>query len=196
MSVKIIHKGKKITIKDMQSTPNVKSYFKEYFTRLLRKSPARPKVQKSNKRIPLRQYGEVLTCDEVIERMQELEQMNDKASQRAKGKKRVSVSAARTKKKIQKCPPPVLAISPRKDTRQPAVPVPRHSDTEEEEEDVCHICREPEDDDQEVWVGCDLCWRWFHFWCAGLSRRPIQSQKWVCPCCTEQQDNIADLYRL
>ena len=43
MSVKIVHKGKKISLEDMKSTPNVKSYFREYFTKLLRKSPARPR---------------------------------------------------------------------------------------------------------------------------------------------------------
>jgi hypothetical protein len=46
--------GSKVTVQDLQSTPNVKSYFKEYFIRLLKKSSPKKPTQKSA-RIPLYQ---------------------------------------------------------------------------------------------------------------------------------------------
>jgi hypothetical protein len=54
MSVRITQKGEKLTVQDLQSTPNVKSYFKEYFIRLLKKSSPKKPTQKSA-RIPLYQ---------------------------------------------------------------------------------------------------------------------------------------------
>lgn len=60
-----------MTVKDLQSTPNVKTYFKEYFTKLLRDSP-KQQTQKSRK-VPIHHYGEVLASDEVLHRMESLE---------------------------------------------------------------------------------------------------------------------------
>ena len=33
------------------------------------------------------------------------------------------------------------------------------------------------------WVGCDTCYRWFHFKCAGFKRLPKKSEQFVCHIC-------------
>ena len=42
-------------------------------------------------------------------------------------------------------------------------------------------CHEREDDDEECWIGCDTCVRWFHYHCVGLSSIP--DGFWSCPYC-------------
>ena len=42
-------------------------------------------------------------------------------------------------------------------------------------------CHEREDDDEEYWIGCDTCVRWFHYHCVGLTSIP--DGFWSCPYC-------------
>ena len=40
------------------------------------------------------------------------------------------------------------------------------------EEDICQEYHEREDDDEEYWIGCDTCVRWFHYHCVDLTSIP------------------------
>ena len=35
------------------------------------------------------------------------------------------------------------------------------------------------------WVGCDYCWRWWHFNCLGLASLPDEKEELKCPVCSE-----------
>ena len=49
---------------------------------------------------------------------------------------------------------------------------------EDEDKNMCQVCRGNHDDDdeeaQEGWIGCDErgCWRWYHYWCVGQLEMP------------------------
>ena len=59
----------------------------------------------------------------------------------------------------------------------------------DEDEECCQKCGgRCEDDDEAVkktWIGCDGpgCWRWFHFQCAGFTRKPSKSTTFLCETC-------------
>ena len=59
---------------------------------------------------------------------------------------------------------------------------------EERDENKCQGCggkfEEDSDDRQEDWVGCELCWRWYHYDCACLPDLPEEEDPWTCPKCT------------
>ena len=59
---------------------------------------------------------------------------------------------------------------------------------EERDERMCQGCggefEEDSDDRQEDWVGCDLCWRWYHYDSAGLSELPEEKDPWTCHKCS------------
>ena len=40
--------------------------------------------------------------------------------------------------------------------------------------DFCQLCKESSGA-ASTWVGCDLCWCWFHWKCVGFSRLPVNS---------------------
>ena len=44
------------------------------------------------------------------------------------------------------------------------------------DEELCQGCQIRYDidssSDQECWIGCDFCWRWWHYWCASLTEMP------------------------
>ena len=99
--------------------------------------------------------GVALTNDEVMEllRTQEMEKKAKK-----KGKQR---------RKIQE-PQPTQS--------------PENSD---DDTNHCFKCGGGVYLDSEVreWVGCDTCYGWFHFKCAGFKRLPKKSEQFVCHIC-------------
>ena len=56
-----------------------------------------------------------------------------------------------------------------------------------EDAEHCQHCGDAYYDDdesrQQEWVGCDFCWRWFHYGCIGLEEIPEQDEQWKCPEC-------------
>ena len=55
------------------------------------------------------------------------------------------------------------------------------------DEDSCQVCGTKFDDDseeaQETWIGCDNCWRWYHYTCVHLMIKPTEEQYWCCSKC-------------
>ena len=154
------------------------------FTRLLRKSPPAVKqATKKSRRVPLRQYGEALT-NSVVERMEEQEKA--KKEQRKGGVRTrkpaltyaegrsgaVKTTASPKVKKVRVLQPPQtrsVHVVTRKEaattvlsstalSQCPTKPCDKTDSETEAEEDVCQVCREPEDGDEQDWVGCDSCW--------------------------------------
>ncbi|MDA8002831.1 MAG: hypothetical protein MPL62_16230, partial [Alphaproteobacteria bacterium] len=55
---------------------------------------------------------------------------------------------------------------------------------EDEDVDLCFSCGEECIDGQEkLWVCCDECYRWYHYKCAGFSRRP-KREEFICNICS------------
>ena len=42
---------------------------------------------------------------------------------------------------------------------------------------MCQTCKKMEDGDAGQLIGCDECWRWYHYKCVGFRRKP--SAKYV-----------------
>ena len=53
-----------------------------------------------------------------------------------------------------------------------------------EDENHCQKCGRKYMSSQKNWVGCDTCWRWWHFRCGGLSSMPCETEQWMCPVCS------------
>ena len=100
--------------------------------------------------------GEVLTSDEVTERIQNA----DRERERAK----------KTKKK-------------KKDQDKRSKSTSEASDHEVACENCGQTYSE---DEAESWIGCDVCESWWHFWCAGLSSMLTEDDEWLCENCLQQ----------
>ena len=49
-----------------------------------------------------------------------------------------------------------------------------------QETEVCPGCKQRfEEGEESQWAGCDICWRWWHWQCAGLQCMPSISSQWV-----------------
>ena len=48
----------------------------------------------------------------------------------------------------------------------------------------CGKCYDDEDEKlQKAWIGCDKCWRWFHYQCVGFKRKPSKKTNFICRIC-------------
>lgn len=55
-----------------------------------------------------------------------------------------------------------------------------------EDEKHCQICGALfEEWDEESHLGCDGCWRWVHYYCAGLDKMPEEEEEWLCHVCND-----------
>ena len=51
------------------------------------------------------------------------------------------------------------------------------------DEDQCQVCKQKfQEGEDNLWVGCDLCTRWYHWKCLGYKRRPSKKQRLPCIC--------------
>ena len=99
-------------------------------------------------------HAEALTNDEVMELLRNQE-MEKKAKK--KGKQR---------RKVQE-PQPTQS-----------------SENSDDDTNHCFKCGGVYlDTEVREWVGCDTCYRWFHFKCAGFKRLPKKSEQFVCHIC-------------
>ena len=137
-------------------------------------------------RIEPRHYGEALTEDEFIERIRQQEEESSLVGreesraglstgtkergartsserERERERERAELKAQKQAKKQQRA---------EKQEKQKK----KRQRKEHCDENVCQGCREHYDEDEEEskegWIGCDErgCWRWYHYWCAGLFR--------------------------
>ena len=146
-------------------TPAVKFHLKHHFSKLFRTSmtPIRSSRPKPSSRVDLAYYGEVITSHEACTRITQQEE------------RKRQTKAAKVQRNKGKQPT-------RRQTSKRVV-------TEEErDENKCQGCggkfEEDSDDRQEDWVGCELCWRWYHYDCACRPDLPEEEDPWTCPKCT------------
>ena len=140
-------------------------------------------------------YGEVLTVDDVYQRLAEEEREKEETRKRKAKKARSSTRLTGSKVARKKSPRQGRTKRQRKvcilsnhsstnsDSKQEEVTLSygKEGATSSEIEDLCQECHEREDDDEEYWIGCDTCVRWFHYHCVGLTSIP--DGFWSSPYC-------------
>ena len=61
----------------------------------------------------------------------------------------------------------------------------------EEDENVCQGCKKRYEEDSEEakewWLGCNTCWRWWHFQFADYVEMPDEDEHFQCPVCSSHQ---------
>ena len=136
-----------------------------YFCEVLKPAPGYQKTQR-RRRVELSCTGEVLTSDEVLERL-------EKAVADREAKKRVK---GKTTKRAQTSQ---SALSSRRGGST-------HTTQSATEDKVnCESCGQAYTvDEAESWIGCDNCESWWHYWCAGLPHMLSAEDDWMCDNCT------------
>ena len=129
----------------------LRTELREYFRKALMPSEKPSKQRK--RRVELSCAGEVLTNDEVMERIQNADREKEaaKKSKKRKGKQSKHTSEAETDLDD------VVACE---SCRQA-------------------YC----EDEAESWIGCDVCESWWHYWCAGLQSMLTEEDEWLCENC-------------
>lgn len=108
--------------------------------------------------------GEALTSDEVLERIREEEEEKRKKAEEKKKSKKTTQRKGKGKKRDA-----------------------QGTDTDAivQDESHCQICGDEfQDGEEEACVGCDECWRWVHYYCAGLDDTPDEDTPWLCSTCS------------
>ena len=142
----------------IQGETPIRVELRAYFVQALQPADKRPGTRR-RRRVELSDAGEVLTSDQVLER---LEQADAEKARNAAEK-----AAEKARKAAQK-----------KSGKRAA----KTSTASQEPDSVlCGVCHELyTDDDAENWIGCDECEAWFHFWCVGLDQMLTEDDHWVC----------------
>lgn len=144
----------------LHETP-IRVELRAFFVQALRPAEGEKRPRR-RKRIELSDLGEVLTSDEVLERLE--------ATEHEKEKKKAEKEAEKARKKAEK-------KSGKKKTK-------KGTSTADESPSVdvhCGKCGQVYTDaESEDWIGCDLCESWWHYWCAGLSHMLQEEEEWFC----------------
>ena len=161
------------------TTTPIRLHLRGYFSKLLQKKREKPVKAGDKCKAKPQFYGEALTLDEVKERY---EQALAEKHQKQKG-----TGTKVAKKKASNGRGKQNTKSKKKQVQQNARDNDGAADHSDNDEEICQGCQKKYDTDNEAekstWVGCDNCWRWYHFPCAGLSVLPAEEDYWSCPQC-------------
>ena len=130
-----------------------------YFREVLK--PSEQNKTQRRRRIELSCTGEVLTSDEVLERIEQedVEKAAKKAEKRTKSSKSSKIGGSTTI-------------------------VTEEQDIDEETDVKCEKCGQVyTDTEADSWIGCDSCETWCHYWCAGLPSMLTAEDGWLCDYC-------------
>ena len=141
-----------------------------YFRELLK--PSDQQKPQKRRRVQLQCTGEVLTSDEVLERLERADA--DKAEAE---KAKAEAKAARKQGKKGR--------GNAKNKRALSSPAPPHAVDTSDTDTHCHKCTGLYTDSQAAdWIGCDYCDSWWHYWCAGLKSMVTSDEEWACEDCS------------
>ena len=148
-----------------QSETPLRTELRDFFVKKLAVTKDTQTAPKSKRR-RIHLEGEAVTNDDVIEWLKKDDaEKKKKQARKGKGKSTISASnAASTKRKRRRF----------------------EDSNEEQDKDTthCFTCggtyMEGEEDQ---WVGCDDCYRWYHYQCAGFTTLPSSSQPFTCVLC-------------
>ena len=140
----------------------IRSELRGYFRAVLKPAEGQQK-SKRHRRVELSCTGEVLTSDEVVERIERAD-AERAAKKKSGGKKGKSAQASKSRKRGE------LATK---------------TDTQRQDDEVCcENCGQVYTDaESDSWIGCDTCETWWHYWCAGLQSMLSEEDEWFCEYC-------------
>lgn len=121
-----------------------------YFVQALQ--PADKRLGARRRRwVELSDHGEVLTSDQVLERLEQAEEEKARKATEKKSRKKGKNRVAKT------------------------------STASQEPDSVhCGVCHELYTaDDAENRIGCDMCESWYHFWCVELEQMLTEGDDWI-----------------
>ena len=137
----------------------LRTQLREYFVEHLR--PKNPPTQRAQRKRIIHATGEALTNDSVLECLKAGPSQNPKPT-----RKRVSKKAVRGTKRAKTTEAQELS----------------GDSIEEKDTEHCFNCGKVYvDGEEDSWVGCDTCYRWYHIWCAGF--QSIPDGDFVCKIC-------------
>ena len=136
-----------------------------YFCEVLKPAAGCQKTQR-RRRVELSCTGEVLTSDEVLERIEKAD-ADREARKRGKGKKGKGVQTS-------------ASSMPTSSSKHGASRC-----TTESTNVTCESCGAAYTvDEADSWIGCDYCESWWHYWCAGLPHMLSTEDDWICDNCS------------
>jgi hypothetical protein len=66
----------------------------------------------------------------------------------------------------------------------PVPPGPKQEPDESDDDEPCGVCGDSATwEEEEAWVQCDKCQKWFHFECTGLKKLPTDDEQYLCEEC-------------
>ena len=136
---------------------------RHYFVKHLRTKEAAVKMKR--KRIAIHATGDALTNDDVLEYL--------KANTKAKKLSPKKTSQTKSSKN-----------NVHKNKRMSAEDVEDNDYSEDKDSSHCFSCGKEYIDGQEnLWVGCDNYYRWYHFKCAGFKQCQTREDDFICSIC-------------
>ena len=160
-----------------KETP-LRTELRHFFAAQLQPLPNAPKAKK--KRVKLHMEGEALSNEEVMEYLRQQEEQKKAAKKgRKKSKSRPKQVATQEEQ-----------ITPEESNVQDELITESVSD-EDEDTSHCFKCSGAYDDSQvKEWIGCDTCYRWYHYKCVGFKRLPKVTTRFSCHLCHELTDSL------
>ena len=153
----------------------LRTELRHVFAKRLQPSQKQDAPKAKRVRVKLHAEGEALTNDEV---MDYLRQQEEKKEVKKKGRKRTQKEPITQKKQIQ------LPSSENEDNDEEVHDDEEKEVNEDEDTNHCFKCSGVYIDGEErEWVGCDNCYRWYHYKCVGFKRLPRKTKKFVCHLC-------------
>ena len=140
----------------------IRSELRSYFRAVLKPVKGHQK-SKRRRRVELSCVEEVLTSDEVVERIERAD-AERAAKKKSGGKKGKNAQASKSQKRGE------LATK---------------TDTQRQDDEVCcENCGQVYTDaESDSWIGCDTCETWWHYWGSGLQSMLSEEDEWFCEYC-------------
>lgn len=164
-----------------KETP-LRTELRHFFAARLQPLPDAPKGKR--RRVRLHIEGEALTSEEAMQYLRQQEE--EKKTAKKKGRKQ----GKSTQKEVVTQEEPVAQEEPiiqdEVTTQTEPLQSPMASSESDGDEDTnhCFKCNGVYSDGEErKWIGCDTCYRWYHFKCVGFKRLPKKTTRFVSHLC-------------
>lgn len=159
------------------TTTPIRLHLRGYFSKLLQKKREKPVKAGDKCKAKPHFYGEALTLDEVKERYEQAQ-----AEKQRKPEKVLALKLQKRRLQEEEVPNPRRNQSSKMPMMMMVqqITVMRKLAAKDAKRYMILTMKKRK---VAMWVGCDNCWRWYHFACAGLSVLPAEEDYWSCPKC-------------
>ena len=156
----------------------LRTELRHYFVRHLRTKETALKTKR--KHIAIHATGDALTNDDVLKYLKENTRSKKPSKQMASSKKVLQPKSSNNKVKKNTKTTVLVSHDSEEDSNDE-----NYTTDDDEDSSHCFSCGKQYEDGQEhLWVGCDTCYWWYHFKCAGFSRCPTRKDEFICCICS------------